>query len=167
MCSQWACRSLSVILILFNFHLSLMLLFGSWALLWSPRLPPLSIPRLPLPRYALLYESHRNPGQRVSATISPEERCYRDATVSCPLIIPTLARHRGHGRLLKLAFVWHLSPNIYLLWVVWHLKCNITLLWISMLLFVGLIWYLPYGRKWFNLTKSEYCCAQRYDERNN
>lgn len=75
-----------------------------------------SVPRPP-PTLAMppFYESHRNPGQRVSATISPEERCYRDATVSRPLIIPTLARHKGHGRLLKLTFVWHLSRNIYLL----------------------------------------------------
>lgn len=91
-------------------------------------------PPFPLPHHARFYESHRNPGQRVSATILPEERCYRDATVSRPLIIPTLARHRGHGRLLKLTFVWHLSCNIYLLWVVWHLRCYITLLWISMLI---------------------------------
>lgn len=66
-----------------------------------------------LPRHARFYESHRNPGQRVSAAILPEERCYRDATVSRPLIIPTLARHGGRERLSELTFVWHLSCNIY------------------------------------------------------
>lgn len=38
----------------------------SWALLWIPH------PPFPLPHHALFYESHRNPGQRVSATILPE-----------------------------------------------------------------------------------------------
>lgn len=74
-----------------------------------------SIPHLPFPRSALFYELHRNPGQRVSAAILPEERYYHDAAVSCPLIIPMLARQRARGRHLKLTFVWHLSRNIYLL----------------------------------------------------
>lgn len=57
--------------------------------------PPLPSPP---PRQAQLYESRRDPGQRASATISPQERCYRGTTVSRPLIILTLARHAGRGK---------------------------------------------------------------------
>lgn len=62
MCSQWACRSLSVILLLFNFHLGLMFLSAS-ELLSSPSTSPSPITSATstptrLPRHVLLYKSY-------------------------------------------------------------------------------------------------------------
>lgn len=162
MCSQWACRSLSVILILFNFHLSLMLLWGSWALLWtspSPITPPspcsvLWITQEPWSTSVCYYLAR---GKMLSSC-----NCLASSHYS------NISQTQGPWKALEINIcVAFKSPYIYLLWVVWHLRCNITLLWISMLLFVGLIWYLPYGRKWFNLTKPDCCCTTGCDKRNN
>lgn len=161
MYSRCACRLLSVILIPFHFHLSLVLLFGAGLFSESP------IPHSPS-LIMLCFMNHTGTLVNECLLLSClRERCYHDATVSRTLIIPTLVRHRGHRRPLKLTFVWHLSCNIYLRWVVWHLRCDITLLWISILFFVGLIWYHPYGRKSFNLTNFKYCCTKRSDEESN
>lgn len=67
----------------------------------------------PFPHHALFHESRRNPGQRVSATISPEERCYRDATVLCPLIIPTLARRKGPWKAFEINICVAFKSPIY------------------------------------------------------
>lgn len=65
--------------------------------LFSESLPLHPLHPLLHPCRAQFYESRRDPGQRASATILPQERCYRGTTVSRPLIILTLARHAGRG----------------------------------------------------------------------
>lgn len=77
----------------------------------NPSIPPL------LPHCAQFYESHMDPGQRVSAIILPEERFYCDATVLHPLIILTLTRQ------------WPCKARLHIpVLIVWHLNCNITML---------------------------------------
>lgn len=148
--SQLACRSLSVILILFNFHLSLMLLVGSRALLWAP--PPDS----PSPSLSMLcFMNHTGTLVNECLLLSYPRKdviVTQLSFTSSHYSNITQTRRPWKAFKINICVAFKSQYILYLLWVVWHLGCNIILLWISMLQFVGLIWYLPYGGKLFNLS---------------